>query len=179
MSVSGGTISGRRPAVDPISVALALVQDTKAFEARLKKLADAEKSMAEEREKYTQAKDVAQAKARALAAREKAEEVLAEATEKATQRLADADEKIKAERSVFFKERDEKERRLRTLERELTARAQKLKTDEEACASELAAAQRRERTAKAAKEAAQKLKEDLRAKLAILKTAIAEAGVDG
>jgi chromosome segregation ATPase len=180
MSVSGGTMSGRRPApLDPISAALAQVQDIKAFEARLKKLAEAERSMAEERERYTQAKDIAQAKQRALAAREKAEEVLTEATEMATRRLAEADEKIKRDRTAFVSEKNAEQGRLRTLERELTARSQKLKANEEECASQLASLQRQERTLKTAKATADKLKEDLRTKLSILKAACAEASVDG
>lgn len=172
-------MSGRRHQVDPISVALALVQDTKAFEARLKKLADAEKSMAAERERYTQAKDIAQARKSAIAAREKADEVLAEATQTAATRLADAEEKAKRDYAAFVSEKNAAEGKLRALERELTARAQRLRTQEEDCAARQAAIDRQERTLKTAKATAQKLKEELRTKLGILKAACAEADIDG
>ena len=122
-------MSGHRAAQDPIAATLSLLQDTHKFEARLKRLNDAEKKLSETTSQYEGIMNLNRSKAAAKRARERAEEVLAEAEAKAKTIIAGADEAasalrqtVQGESALASKEAREKTNKLNERASELSVK---------------------------------------------------------
>lgn len=139
-------MSGRRVAPDPISATLALLQDTQKFEARLKQLTEAEKSLRETTDKYEKIADLNRNKAAAKRVKDRAEAALAEAEEKAKAMVTEAEQSASALRQAVQNEKSEFEKESRKKTSELTEREGQLASNEVDYDKRIAANDRREAT---------------------------------
>jgi len=174
MSVSGGTMSGRRVAQDPISATLALLQDTDKFKARLKQLTDAEASLRATTSQYENIANINQNKAAAKAARTRAETVLAEAETKAKAIVQEAMESASQTRQLAQSEKAQAEKAAKLKAKELEERETGLAHDEADYLKRSTVLARTETTThnRAVKNLA--LKKDLERKANVLKAACNE-----
>lgn len=174
MSVSGGTMSGKKTAQDPIMSVLSVLRDTQRFEDRLKKLTDAEKSLREATAKYDKMADLNRARAAAIRAKERAESALAEAEGKAQKIVQEAEERASALRQEIQGERSNFVREAREKDHELKARESELAGNEEDYSRRSAALKRSETAARKKTADNLSLKRDLERKASTLKAACNE-----
>lgn len=146
MSVSGGTMSGRRAAQDPFSLALTFLQDADKVKARLKQITDAEAALRKTTEQYDGIANIAQNKAAAKGARTRAENVLAEAEAKARLIVAQAEESASNLRQAVQAEKGEFAKSSKKKEGDLFKRESQLVSDEADYLKRSAANDRRETT---------------------------------
>ncbi len=179
MALGTAGVTGKKGRKDDFSSAFAILKDAKTFEAKIAKMANAEKSLKEATDKYESLTILNRLRGQARSALTRAETKMKEATEESEALLAVAKEKITADRKAFLTEKGQVAEAARERATNLLKRETNVTENEKDYTRRMINLERREETAeKKTKENTEKAR-DLRRRLQVVKAAIAEANLGG